>query len=259
MKRINNLTSWHPQRGGRNNQGVITVWHRGGGNKKLYRIIDFKRSLFDIPACVLRTQHDPNRTSKIALVCYKNGMLSYLIAPARLRVGDCVVAGTAGTEITEGNALPVGNIPIGTLVHNVELKPGKGGQLMRAAGAHAKIIKKDTRHVIIRLHSGKLYSISTQAMATVGLVGGRNDLEESADPRSGSSSPRLSKNTKLRKAGQSRWKNRRPVVRGVAMNPIDHPHGGGQGRSKGGGHPVTPWGKLTKGKPTSWRRLHGSK
>jgi large subunit ribosomal protein L2 len=232
MKRINKLISRCLQKGGRNNQGVITVWHRGGGNKKLYRIIDFKRSLFDIPATVLWVGYDPNRTSKIALISYKNGMLSYIIAPKDLKVGDKVEAGPKA-EIWVGNALPLGSAPTGTIVHNIELKPGKGAQLIRAAGTHAKIIKKNKRLVILRLHSGKLFIISTQTMDTVGFVSNGNHAT-----------------TKLRKAGQARWKNRKPVVRGVAMNPIDHPHGGGQGRSKGGGHPVTPWGKLTKGKPT---------
>lgn len=232
MKRIKikKLTLKCLQKGGRNNQGRITVWHRGGGNKKLYRIIDFKRSLFNIPARIIELQYDPNRTSKIALICYKNGMISYIIAPKNLKKGDIIQSGD-NAEITTGNALPVGLIPTGTFIHNIELKPGKGGQLIRAAGTFAKIIKKDTKSIIIRLHSGKLYSISPYAMATIGIVSGTLNL-------------------KLRKAGQSRWKNRRPTVRGVAMNPIDHPHGGGQGRSKGGAHPVTPWGKLTKGKKT---------
>ena len=232
MKRINKLTLKCLQKGGRNNQGKITVWHRGGGNKKLYRIIDFKRSLFNIPARILQLQYDPNRTSKIALICYKNGILSYIIAPKNVNTGDIIQAGDK-SEISLGNALPVGLIPTGTLIHNIELKPGKGGQLMRAAGTFAKIIKKDKKYIILRLHSGKLFSISPQSMATIGIVSGEGSTSR-----------------KLRKAGQARWKNRRPVVRGVAMNPIDHPHGGGQGRSKGGGHPVTPWGKLTKGKLT---------
>lgn len=234
MKRIKSLTVPCIQKGGRNNKGRITVWHRGGGNKKLYRIIDFKRSLFNIPARVLKIQYDPNRNSRIALIAYKNGILSYIIAPKDLKEGDQISSAThADISMTVGNAFPAGVIPTGTLVHNVEIKPGKGGQLMRAAGTFAKIIKKDKNHVLLRLssgHSGKLLSISPLSMATIGIVSG--DLQ------------------KLRKAGHSRWRNRRPVVRGVAMNPIDHPHGGGEGRSKGGGHPVTPWGKLTKGKPT---------
>lgn len=235
MKRLNKLTLNCLQKGGRNHQGKITVWHRGGGNKKLYRIIDFKRSLFDIPALVLKLKYDPNRTSKIALICYKNGMLSYILAPKNLKIGDIIQSSNQvyNSEFSVGNSFPVGFIPTGSEIHNVELKPGKGGQLMRAAGTCARIIKKNKRFVIIRLNSGKFYSISPHSMATLGTVS--NDLH---------------KNLKLRKAGQSRWRNRRPVVRGMAMNPIDHPHGGGQGRSKGGNHPVTPWGKLTKGKKT---------
>jgi len=187
MNRIKNLVlSRRAQSGGRNHRGVITVFHRGGGNQKLYRIIDFKRSLFEHPAIVTRIEEDPNRTSKIALVCYKNGMLSYILAPKTLSVGDHISAGPSA-ELAEGNALPVGNCPIGTLIHNIELKPGRGRQLMRAAGTHAKIIKKDRAHAIVRLHSGKLYSISTQSMATIGIVS--NDSH---------------KNIKLTKAGQSR-------------------------------------------------------
>jgi large subunit ribosomal protein L2 len=233
MKRLNKLTLKCLQKAGRNNQGRITVWHRGGGNKKLYRILDFKRSLFNIPARILQLQYDPNRTSKIALVCYKNGLLSYILSPKNLSVGSIIQAGETA-EISVGNSLPVGLIPTGTLIHNIELKPGKGGQLMRAAGTYAKIIKKDKKSIIIRLHSGKSFSISPLSMATIGIVSGD-----------------FSTRRKLRKAGQSRWKNIRPTVRGMAMNPIDHPHGGGQGRSKGGAHPVTPWGKLTKGKKTT--------
>jgi large subunit ribosomal protein L2 len=222
MNRITKLTRKCVQTGGRNNHGVTTVFHRGGGNKKLYRIIDYKRSLPNHPAIVKKTEYDPNRTSYIALVSYRNGMISYILAPKNLSVGDQICAGPTA-EIKVGSASPVSNIPIGTAVHNVESKPGRGGQLMRAAGTYAKIIKKDQNHVIIRLHTGKSYSIPSQSMATIGEVS--NDAH---------------KNRKLTKAGQSRWKNRRPVVRGVAMNPIDHPHGGGEGRSKGGRHPVSP-------------------
>ncbi len=233
MKRINKLTLPCLQKGGRNNHGRITVWHRGGGNKKLYRIIDFKRSLFNVPARVVQIQKDPNRTSKIALICYKNGILSYILAPKNINQGDIIESGEKA-EISIGSALPIGLIPTGTLIHNIELQPGKGGQIMRAAGTYAKIIKKDVilKSIWIRLQSGKIFSLSPYSMATVGIVSGELATR------------------KLYKAGQSRWKNKRPVVRGMAMNPIDHPHGGGQGRSKGGAHPVTPWGKLTKGKLT---------
>ena len=213
--------------GGRNNQGVITVYHRGGGNKRLYRIIDFKRSLFFQRAIVKRIEYDPNRTSKLALIAYETGILAYILAPRNLSLGDSVTAGP-GVEVTTGNALPIGNIPVGTEIHNIELQPGQGGKLMRAAGTHAKIIKKDKYSVTIRLlasggKGGSLRSVPIQSMATIGMVEG---VEH--------------KNTKLYKAGQSRWRNKRPVVRGVAMNPIDHPHGGGEGRSKGGRHPVSP-------------------
>lgn len=235
---ISKLLSKSTQSAGRNNQGRITVFHRGGGNKKLYRIIDFKRSLFNIPAIVKKIQYDPNRTAAIALVAYKNGILSYIVAPKNLVLGDQICAGE-DVEISVGNALPIRKIPVGSLVHNIELKPGRGAQLMRSAGTFAKIIKKDMlkNYALLRLNSGKLYSVSTEAFATLGLV-----------------SNEAHKNQKLRKAGESRWRNRRPTVRGVAMNPVDHPHGGGEGRSKGGRHPVSPWGKLTKGKGTSYLR-----
>lgn len=231
---------------GRNNKGRITVRHRGGGNKILYRIIDFKRSLFNIEGIVKKIDYDPNRTAKIALINYKNGILSYIIAPKDLKTGDKIESAGAGKEINIkiGNALPLENIPIGTLIHNIELKPGHGGQLMRAAGTYAKVIKKQGSLVTIRLKgkTGNLYDLSNKCMATIGIV-----------------SNEIHKNEKLKKAGQSRWKNRRPKVRGVAMNPIDHPHGGGEGKSKGGNHPVTPWGKLTKGKATSYRRTSTKK
>jgi large subunit ribosomal protein L2 len=222
------------QTSGRNNQGRITVWHRGGGNKKLYRILDFRRTISNVPARIVQIQKDPNRTSLIALVNYRNGLVSYILAPKNVKQGDIIETGEQ-VEIAVGNALPIGNIPTGTMIHNIELKPGQGGRMTRAAGTYAKIIKKDpkTGTILIRLKSGKLFNISPYAMATIGMVSGES-----------------TKITKLYKAGQARWRNRRPVVRGMAMNPIDHPHGGGQGRSKGGAHPVTPWGKLTKGKLT---------
>lgn len=214
-----------PQTGGRNNQGVITVFHRGGGNARMCRIIDFKRSLFDVEAIVIKFEHGTRPDSKIALVCYKNGMLSYTIAPNNLSVGDIICSGPS-SFIKEGNALPLGYVPVGTIIHNIELKPGRGGQIMRAAGTYAKIVRRNSSkgfEVVIRLRCGALYSLAPQSMVTIGSVANFNDV-----PR------------RLRKAGQSRWLNRRPVVRGVAMNPIDHPHGGGEGRSKGGRHPVTP-------------------
>jgi large subunit ribosomal protein L2 len=222
MNRITKSTRKCSQYGGRNHQGVTTVFHRGGGNKTLYRIVDFKRSLFNHPAIVRRIEYDPNRSSYIALVAYSAGMLPYILAPKNLSVGDQICAGPSA-EIVVGSAPPVSCVPVGAQIHNIEMKPGRGGQLMRAAGTYATITKKDQKYVIIRLHSGKLYCIPSQAMATIGEVSRGNRAT-----------------IKLTKAGQSRWRNRRPVVRGVAMNPIDHPHGGGEGRSKGGGHPVSP-------------------
>jgi len=251
-------------KGGRNSQGTITVSHRGGRNKRLYRLIDFKRVLFNsipsfpletennqnvigsfkidnkdrmdlsVEGTVIKIEYDPNRTAKIALIFYTNGLLSYILCPKDLKVGDKVSSGKVVT-LSKGNASPIQNIPVGTLIHNIELKPGKGGQLVRAAGTYAKIIKKEKNNVIVKLKSGKLYNIPAECMATIGIV-----------------SNELNKNKKLNKAGNNRWKGKRPTVRGVAMNPVDHPHGGGEGRSKGGRHPVTPWGKLTKGKPTSF-------
>ena len=201
---------------------MTTVFHRGGGNRKLYSIIDFKRSLFGCQGIVKNLDYDPNRTCKIALVCYQTGILAYILAPRHLTIGDRVCSGP-DIEIATGNALPISDIPIGTTVHNVELKPGRGGQISRAAGTYAKIIKKDKLSAILRLHTGKLYSIPTQSMATIGVV---------------SCGEHMSK--KLYKAGQSRHRGIRPTVRGIAMNPVDHPHGGGEGRSKGGNHPVSP-------------------
>ena len=189
MKKIYKLLSKSNQTAGRNNQGRITVFHRGGGNKKLYRIIDFKRSIFNIPAIVKKIEYDPNRNAFIALVAYKNGILSYILAPKNLSVGDYITAGYNDIDILIGSALPIKNIPIGTVLHNIELKPGKGGQLMRAAGTYAKLIKKDivNTNALLRLHTGKLYSVSTECFATIGSVS--NDDH---------------KNVKLRKAGQSR-------------------------------------------------------
>lgn len=246
-KRITKLTKsskkFYGKITGRNNQGRITVRHKGGGNKKLYRIIDFRRTLFDIPGIVKQIEYDPNRSANIALINYKNGMLSYIIAPKDLKKGSEICAGP-NASLVIGNAMPLENMPIGTLIHNIEMKPGRGGKLMRAAGTFGKVIKKDLYNkdslgkVVIRLNKGKLLSLSCKAMATIGVVSNESN-----------------KNKKYRKAGQSRWLNKRPSVRGVAKNPVDHPHGGGEGKSKGGRHPVTPWGKLTKGKATSYKRI----
>ena len=215
--------------GGRNNQGRITVRHRGGGHKRRYRLIDFKRDKHGIPGRVATIEYDPNRNARISLIVYADGEKRYIISPAGLKPGDQVLSG-AEADIKLGNALPLRNIPLGTQVHNVELKPGKGGQLARAAGTSVILAAKDGDYAQIRLRSGEIRRVRQECMATIGAVGNadHNQLE-------------------LGKAGRRRWLGIRPTVRGVAMNPIDHPHGGGEGRSSGGRHPVTPWGKPTKG------------
>ena len=222
--RLHKFTKKCLKSGGRNNQGVTTVFHRGGGNKKLLRIVDLKRSLFDTVGVVTRLESDPHRTAKIALIRYRTGIPTYILAPRDLVPGNLICAGLGdNVGISTGNSLPIGRMPVGTIVHNLELKPGRGGQLMRAAGTYAKIIEKEKSSTLLRLHSGKYYNPSSQSMGTVGVVSNENH-----------------KNLRLRKAGQSRWKGIRPTVRGVAMNPVDHPHGGGEGKSKGGRHPVSP-------------------
>ncbi len=218
--------------GGRNNAGRITARRRGGGHKRRYRIVDFKRRKFDMPATIERIEYDPNRTAFIALIKYEDGELAYILAPQRIRVGDQVVSG-ATADIKPGNAMPMQSIPVGTIVHNVEMKPGKGGQLARSAGTYAQIIGKDQGYAQLRLISGELRMVRAECMATIGAVSNPDQ-----------------QNIKIGKAGRSRWLGKRPSVRGVAMNPIDHPHGGGEGRTSGGRHPVSPWGKPTKGKRT---------
>ena len=231
-KPVKTLTVGKTSTGGRNNQGRITAWHRGGGHKQKYRLVDFKRNRFDIEAVVERIEYDPNRTAFIALIRYTDGELSYIIAPQKLAVGDKVVSGE-NVDIKPGNALPLKSIPIGTIIHNVEMKPKKGAQLARSAGTYVQLVGKDVGKAQLRLRSGELRVVSVDCLATVGVV-------SNADQ----------KNIKVGKAGRSRWLGRRPIVRGVAMNPVDHPHGGGEGRTSGGRHPVTPWGKKTKGKKT---------
>ncbi len=218
--------------GGRNNRGRITCRHVGGGHKRRYRIIDFKRDKRAIPARVTSIEYDPNRSARIALLTYADGEKRYILAPKELKVGDAIIAGP-GSEIRAGNALPLADIPLGTLVHNVELKPGKGGQLARSAGTYAQLLAKEGDYAALRLPSGEVRRVRMECYATVGQVG--NEDHE---------------NIKLGKAGRARWLGIRPTVRGVAMNPIDHPHGGGEGRTSGGRHPVTPWGVPTKGKKT---------
>jgi len=226
------LTEGLRNKGGRNNNGRITARRRGGGHKRRYRIIDFKRLKHDVEATVLRLEYDPNRTAFIALIKYADGELSYILAPQRLREGDKIISGDT-VDIKPGNAMPMQNIPVGTIIHNVEMKVGKGGQIARSAGTYAQIIGKDQGYAQLRLNSGELRMVRAECMATVGAVSNPDQ-----------------QNIKLGKAGRKRWLGKRPSVRGVAMNPIDHPHGGGEGRTSGGRHPVTPWGKPTKGKRT---------
>jgi len=229
---VKSLTAGLSKSGGRNSQGRMTVRHRGGGHKRRYRIIDFKRRKFDVPAIIERLEYDPNRTAFIALIRYDDGELSYILAPQRVQPGERVISGER-VDIKPGNAMPMKNIPVGTVVHNVEMKADKGGQLARAGGTYAQLIGKDAGYALLRLSSGEQRMVRGECMASIGAV----------------SNPDR-QNIKLGKAGRSRWLGRRPKVRGVAMNPVDHPHGGGEGRSSGGRHPVTPWGVSTKGKRT---------
>ncbi|MFD2233119.1 50S ribosomal protein L2 [Phaeospirillum tilakii] len=231
-KPLSSLTEGLRSKGGRNNTGRITAYGRGGGHKRRYRLIDFKRTKFDVVATVERLEYDPNRTAFIALISYADGEKAYILAPQRLGVGDQVVAGEK-VDIKPGNAMPLKNIPVGTVVHNVELKPGKGGQMARSAGTYAQLVGKDQGYAQLRLASGELRMVRGECLATIGAVSNPDQ-----------------QNVSLGKAGRNVWLGRRPSVRGVAMNPIDHPHGGGEGRTSGGRHPVTPWGKPTKGKKT---------
>jgi large subunit ribosomal protein L2 len=218
--------------GGRNNLGRVTSRHRGGGHKRLYRIIDFKREKTGIPAKVFSVEYDPNRTSRIALLHYADGEKRYIIAPDGLKVGDVLTSGS-GSEIKVGNALPLKEIPLASFIHNVELRPGKGGQLGRAAGASMQLMAKEAKYALLKMPSGEVRMVSLDCMATYGNVG-NNEHE----------------NISLGKAGRSRWLGRRPHNRGVAMNPVDHPMGGGEGKTSGGGHPVSPWGQKAKGLKT---------
>tara|TARA_R110002124_G_scaffold287365_1_gene474320 strand:- start:246681 stop:247508 length:828 start_codon:yes stop_codon:yes gene_type:complete len=226
------LTEGLKKTGGRNNYGRITTRHIGGGHKRRYRLVDFKRVKWDMEATVLRLEYDPNRTPYIALIQYSDGEKSYILAPQRLAVGDKVIAGNK-VDIKPGNAMPLKNMPVGTIIHNIELKPGKGGQMSRAAGTYAQLVGRDQGYAQIKLTSGELRVVRGECMATVGAVSNPEHLNEN-----------------LGKAGRNRWLGRRPTVRGVVMNPVDHPHGGGEGRTSGGRHPVTPWGKPTKGAKT---------
>jgi large subunit ribosomal protein L2 len=229
---VKTLTEGKPSTGGRNNNGRITTRFRGGGHKKSFRVVDFKRRKFDAPARVERLEYDPNRTAFIALVKYEDGELAYIIAAQRLAVGDTVVAGEH-VDVKPGNAMPAGNIPVGTIVHNIELKIGKGAQIARSAGSYAQIVGRDGEYVILRLNSGEQRLMHGRCMATIGAVSNPDHM-----------------NISIGKAGRTRWLGRRPHNRGVSMNPVDHPHGGGEGRTSGGRHPVSPWGFPTKGKKT---------
>jgi large subunit ribosomal protein L2 len=231
-KPVKALTEGVRSKGGRNNTGRITVRHQGGGHKRRYRMIDFKRRKFGMSATVERLEYDPNRTAFIALVRYEDGEQAYILAPQRLAAGAKVVSGEK-VDIQPGNAMPLKSIPVGTIVHNVEMKVGKGGQLARSAGTYAQLIGRDTGNAQLRLSSGEVRLVSELCMATIGAVSNPDQ-----------------QNINLGKAGRKRWLGVRPTVRGVAMNPVDHPLGGGEGRTSGGRHPVTPWGKPTKGHRT---------
>lgn len=229
---VKKLTEGITKSGGRNNNGRITSRRRGGGHKRLYRVIDFKRTKFDVSAVVERIEYDPNRSAFIALLKYDDGEQAYILAPQRLQEGDRVIAANRA-DIKPGNAMPMENMPVGTIIHNVEMKPGRGGQMARAAGTYVQLIGKDSGFAQLRLTSGELRMVPAKCMATVGAVSNSDN-----------------KNQNMSKAGRSRWLGKRPKVRGVAMNPVDHPHGGGEGRTSGGRHPVSPWGKPTKGART---------
>lgn len=218
--------------GGRNNNGRITVRHRGGGHKRKYRIIDFKRNKFDIPAKVLTVEYDPNRNARISLVRYSDGEKRYIITPAGLNVGDSVIS-SQQAEIKAGNAMPLKAVPVGSILHCVELIPGRGAQIARSAGTSIQLMGKDGNYAQLRLRSGEIRTVRLECLATIGSVGNAESM-----------------NLDWGKAGRKRWLGVRPTVRGVAMNPVDHPHGGGEGRTSGGRHPVTPWGKPTKGYKT---------
>ncbi|MBT9370445.1 50S ribosomal protein L2 [Rhizobium sp. CSW-27] len=232
-KPVKSLTEGLTSKGGRNNLGRITVRFRGGGHKRTYRLIDFKRRKFDIEGTVERLEYDPNRTAFIALVSYADGEQAYILAPQRLAVGDKVIASDKAVDVKPGNAMPLQYIPVGSIIHNVEMKPGKGGQIARSAGAYAQLVGRDQGMAILRLNSGEQRLVHGTCLASIGAV----------------SNPEHT-NINDGKAGRSRWRGKRPHVRGVVMNPVDHPHGGGEGRTSGGRHPVTPWGKPTKGKRT---------
>ena len=230
------LTKTTKERGGRNNYGHITVRHRSAGHKKSYRVIDFKRDKFDVEAVVERIEYDPNRTAFIALLKYKDGVYSYIIAPNKLKVGDKVTSSKNLIDVKVGNAMPLSVIPIGTIIHNIELKPGAGGTVSRSAGTYSQLVGKDSGYALVKMQSGEIRMFLLDCIATIGSVSNMDN-----------------KNISIGKAGRSRWLGIRPTVRGVVMNPVDHPHGGGEGRTSGGRHPVSPTGKSAKGKITRKR------
>ncbi|MBC8213991.1 MAG: 50S ribosomal protein L2 [Candidatus Marinimicrobia bacterium] len=219
--------------GGRNNKGRITSRRRGGGHKRRYRLIDFKRNKYDVKANVIAIEYDPNRSARIALLQYEDGEKRYILAPDGLKVGNEIISSRDTTPIKTGNSLPLGNIPEGILIHNIEMKPGKGGQMARSAGTYARVMAKEGKLITLRLPSGEMRMIPQDCLATIGVVGNKSH-----------------ENIVLGKAGRSRWLGRRPKVRGAAMNPVDHPHGGGEGKTSGGRHPVSPWGTPAKGYKT---------
>jgi len=227
------LTVGLSSKGGRNNAGRITAYHRGGGHKRSYRMVDFKRTKWDAIGTVERLEYDPNRTAWIALLKYEDGEQAYIVAPQRLAAGDKVVSSMQTVDVKPGNAMPLERMPVGTIVHNVEMKPRKGGQIARSAGTYAQYVGRDSGWAILRLNSGEQRKVHGTCLATVGAVSNQDHG-----------------NTSIGKAGRARWLGRKPVNRGVTMNPVDHPHGGGEGRTSGGRHPVSPWGKPTKGKRT---------
>ena len=222
--------------GGRNNQGELTIWWRGGGHKRLYRIIDFKRDKKNIPGKIETVEYDPNRSARIALVTYADGEKRYILHPHGMKVGDTVLAGDS-VDILPGNCLPLKNIPLGTTIHNVELRPGKGGQIARSAGSWVQLVAREGDYASVKMPSGEIRKINVECVATIGQVGNIDH-----------------ENVAYGKAGRSRWLGKRPHVRGVAMNPVDHPLGGGEGKTSGGRHPVTPWGQPTKGYKTRRRK-----
>jgi large subunit ribosomal protein L2 len=231
-KPVKGLTEGKSHSGGRNNHGRTTSFFRGGGHKQSYRLVDFKRRKFDMPAVVERLEYDPNRSAFIALIKYQDGELSYIIAPQRIKAGDNVVSGLR-VDIKPGNAMPLAAIPVGTIIHNIEMKQGAGGKMSRAAGTYAQLVGKDAGYAQLKLQSGEVRVVRAECMATIGAVSNADNM-----------------NQHIGKAGRNRWLGRRPHNRGVVMNPVDHPHGGGEGRTSGGRHPVTPWGKPTKGYKT---------